>query len=165
MQVLRRRGLPPDRGAQTGTPFVIQGGDLLGTGTGGPGYTIADEPVATAYKRGTVAMACPRPRQPGLQFFIVLSDEAGPILQSANTYAIFGNVVSGLEVADAIFQASGGAELLASPIEMTSVTVGDVPPSPSPAASAPRARPRPWRRPPPPPPPPDANQPPTRSTP
>jgi peptidyl-prolyl cis-trans isomerase B (cyclophilin B) len=123
---------------QTGTPFVIQGGDPLGTGTGGPGYTIADEPVATAYKRGTVAMARSQaPDSQGSQFFIVLSDEAGPILQSANTYAIFGNVVSGLEVADAIFQASGGAELPASPIEMTSVTVGDVPASPSPAASVP----------------------------
>ena len=37
--------------------FVIQGGDRTGTGSGGPGYTIADEPVTTAYQRGTVAMA------------------------------------------------------------------------------------------------------------
>ena len=95
----------------------------------------------------------PGPDSQGSQFFIVLSDEAGPILQSANTYAIFGNVVSGLEVADAIFQASGGAELPASSIEMTSVTVGDVPASPSPAPQSPRARPRPRRRLPPPPPP------------
>jgi peptidyl-prolyl cis-trans isomerase B (cyclophilin B) len=121
---------------QTGTPFVIQGGDPLGTGTGGPGYTIADEPVATAYKRGTVAMArSQQPHSQGSQFFIVLSDESGPILQSANTYAIFGNVVSGMEVADAIFQASGGQELPTSPIEMTSVTVSEVPAGFSPAPS------------------------------
>ena len=37
--------------------FVIQGGDPTGSGTGGPGYTIKDEPVTTEYKRGTVAMA------------------------------------------------------------------------------------------------------------
>ena len=42
---------------QDGTPFVIQGGDPTGTGGGGPGYTIQDEPVKTPYKRGTVAMA------------------------------------------------------------------------------------------------------------
>ncbi len=119
-----------------GTPFVIQGGDPLGTGTGGPGYTIADEPVATGYKRGTVAMArSQQPKSQGSQFFIVLSDESGPILQSANTYAIFGNVVSGMEVADAIFQASAGVELPTSPIAMTSVTVSEVPPGFSPSAT------------------------------
>ena len=49
---------------QDGTPFVIQGGDPDGTGTGGPGYTIKDEPVTTPYKRGTVAMArSQRPEQ------------------------------------------------------------------------------------------------------
>ena len=42
---------------QDGTPFVIQGGDPTGTGGGGPGYTIQDEPVTATYKRGTVAMA------------------------------------------------------------------------------------------------------------
>jgi cyclophilin family peptidyl-prolyl cis-trans isomerase len=122
---------------QTGTPFVIQGGDPLGTGTGGPGYTIADEPVVTAYKRGTVAMArSSQPHSQGSQFFIVLSDEAQPILQSANNYAIFGNVVSGMEVADAIFAASNGVELPANPIEMTSVTVTEVPDGFSPVPSA-----------------------------
>ena len=121
----------------TGTPFVIQGGDPLGTGTGGPGYTIEDEPVVEPYKRGTVAMArSSQPHSQGSQFFIVLSDESGAILRSANNYAIFGNVVSGMEVADAIFQASGGVELPTSPIAMTTVTVSEVPPGFSPSTSA-----------------------------
>ena len=107
-----------------GTPFVIQGGDPLGTGNGGPGYTIADEPVTTDYVRGTVAMArTSAPHSQGSQFFIVLDDAAGPVLKSANTYAIFGTVTSGMDVADAIFDASNGQELPADPILMTSVTV------------------------------------------
>ncbi len=111
---------------QDGTPFVIQGGDPTGTGSGGPGYTIKDEPVTTAYHRGTVAMArTSQPDSEGSQFFIVLSDAAGPILAAYNTYAIFGEVTSGMDVADAIFAASNGAELPANPIAMTTVTVSN----------------------------------------
>jgi cyclophilin family peptidyl-prolyl cis-trans isomerase len=109
---------------QDGTPFVIQGGDPEGTGGGGPGYTIADEPVTTDYARGTVAMArTSDPHSEGSQFFIVLSDAAGPVLKSANTYAIFGTVTSGMDVADAIYAASNGQELPDDPIQMDSVTV------------------------------------------
>jgi len=57
--------------------FVIQGGDPTGTGSGGPGYTIQDEPVTTQYSRGTVAMARTQaPNSVGSQFFIVLDDGA-----------------------------------------------------------------------------------------
>ena len=57
--------------------FVIQGGDPTGTGTGGPGYTIKDEPVTRPYGRGTVAMArTAGPDSVGSQFFIVLDDKA-----------------------------------------------------------------------------------------
>ena len=66
------------------------------------------------------------------------SDASGPVLQSANNYAIFGNVVSGMDVADAIYAASNGEELPASPVVMTSVTVADGPaPSVGPTGSAP----------------------------
>jgi cyclophilin family peptidyl-prolyl cis-trans isomerase len=109
---------------QDGTPFVIQGGDPTGTGTGGPDYTIKDEPVTTPYVRGTVAMA--RTNQPdsvGSQFFIVLDDGAGPILASANTYQIIGSVTSGMEVADAVYSASGGVELPTDPVVITTATV------------------------------------------
>lgn len=106
-------------------PFVIQGGDPTGTGGGGPGYTIDDDPVTTLYSRGTVAMArTPAPHSQGSQFFVVLDDQARPALQSANTYAIFGNVSAGMETVDAIAAASGGVELPAEPVVMNRVTVG-----------------------------------------
>ena len=111
---------------QDGTPFVIQGGDPTGTGTGGPGYEIKDEPVTTPYKRGTVAMArSSQPNSVGSQFFIVLDDRDGAILSQANTYQIIGSVTSGMEAADAIYLASGGQELPKVPIVMTKVTVAN----------------------------------------
>jgi cyclophilin family peptidyl-prolyl cis-trans isomerase len=111
---------------QDGTPFVIQGGDPTGTGTGGPGYTITDEPVSTPYVRGTVAMArTSEPDSVGSQFFIVLDDKDGEILSSANTYQIIGNVTSGIEAVDAIYAASGGAELPDQPIAITAATVAN----------------------------------------
>ena len=111
---------------QDGTPFVIQGGDPTGTGSGGPGYTIKDEPVKTPYKRGTVAMArTSAPDSVGSQFFIVLDDKDGDVLKSANTYQIIGDVTSGMETADAIFAASGGVELPENPIPITKATVAN----------------------------------------
>jgi cyclophilin family peptidyl-prolyl cis-trans isomerase len=111
---------------EDGTPFVIQGGDPKGDGTGGPGYTIQDEPVTTPYKRGTVAMARTQaPNSVGSQFFIVLDDKDGDILKSANTYQIIGAVSSGMETADAIFAASGGIELPPNPIPITKATVAN----------------------------------------
>jgi cyclophilin family peptidyl-prolyl cis-trans isomerase len=103
--------------------FVIQGGDPTGTGTGGPGYTIQDEPVTATYGRGVVAMArTSQPDSVGSQFFIVLTDEAERSLASYNTYQIIGRVTSGMETVDAI-AAAADAENPSDPIEMTSVTV------------------------------------------
>ncbi len=108
--------------------FVIQGGDPDGTGTGGPGYEIADEPLVGTYRRGTVAMArTPAPDSQGSQFFIVLDDAAGPDLASAQfPYAILGEVTEGLEVVDAIaaMPNSGGRSNAAlDPVAMDRVTV------------------------------------------
>ncbi|MEJ7748581.1 MAG: peptidylprolyl isomerase [Candidatus Limnocylindrales bacterium] len=106
--------------------FVIQGGDPEGTGTGGPGYTIQDEPVTSVYQRGTVAMArTARPNSVGSQFFIVLDDEARTALAdpSANNYQIIGSVTSGMETADAIAAAAAGQELPSRPVVMTDVSV------------------------------------------
>lgn len=93
--------------------FVIQGGDgefgrvpnvdAAQVGMGGPGYTIQDDPVTTAYRGGTVAMArTSQPDSAGSQFFIVLDDQAAPALAAYNTYAILGEVTSGMDVVDAI---------------------------------------------------------------
>ena len=103
--------------------FVIQGGDPTGTGTGGPGYTIQDEPVTTLYSRGTVAMArTPAPNSVGSQFFIVLDDGARPALEDANTYQIIGSVTAGMETADRIAGAAD-AQLPSDPVVMTDVSV------------------------------------------
>jgi cyclophilin family peptidyl-prolyl cis-trans isomerase len=83
--------------------FMIQGGDPTGTGMGGPGYKFADElnPATESYKkgyvRGTVAMANSGPNTNGSQFFIMHKDTPLP-----NAYTIFGHVISGMEVVDAI---------------------------------------------------------------
>ena len=104
--------------------FVIQGGDPTGTGTGGPGYQIQDEPVTATYSRGTVAMArTSLPNSVGSQFFIVLDDAARAALASANTYQIIGTVTSGMDAVDAIAAAAGAEELPSNPIVMTRVTV------------------------------------------
>ena len=110
--------------------FVIQGGDPTGTGTGGPGYTITDEPVTTAYHRGTVAMArTSQPNSVGSQFFIVVDDGAQSALASANTYQIIGEVTAGMDVVDTIVampnsgQDTGNQAL--DPVPMTKVTVSN----------------------------------------
>ena len=107
--------------------FVIQGGDPTGTGGGGPGYTIKDEPVKGEYKRGTLAMArTPEPDTQGSQFFVVLDDAAQPALESARTYAIFGEVVSGMDVVDAIAAMPNSGEpnnTALDPVSMDKVTV------------------------------------------
>jgi cyclophilin family peptidyl-prolyl cis-trans isomerase len=109
-----------------GTPFVVQGGDPNGDGSGGPGYTIQDEPVTTAYKRGVVAMARSQAaNSQGSQFFIVLDDKDANVLGAANSYAIFGTVTSGMDVADAIYAASPGSDNVPSPVPMTTVTVAN----------------------------------------
>ena len=83
--------------------FMIQGGDPTGTGMGGPGYKFADElnPNAPSYKagyvKGVVAMANSGPNTNGSQFFIMQADNPLP-----HNYTIFGKVISGLDVVDAI---------------------------------------------------------------
>ncbi|HBI25397.1 TPA: peptidylprolyl isomerase [Candidatus Wolfebacteria bacterium] len=104
--------------------FMIQGGDPRGDGTGGPGYTFADEPFVGEYSRGTVAMANAGPNTNGSQFFIMHADYALP-----KNYTIFGKVIQGMDAVDAIANApvtmSRGGEPSApvSPVKILSATV------------------------------------------
>lgn len=80
--------------------FVIQGGDPTGTGCGGPGYKFADETKGNPLKHGTgsLSMANAGPDSNGSQFFITHSPQ--PHLDGKHT--VFGKVVAGQEVVDAI---------------------------------------------------------------
>src|SRR2546421_1184643 len=79
--------------------FMIQGGDPQGTGTGGPGYTFADEINQHKVVRGAIAMANAGPNTNGSQFFIVTTPEA-PWLDGKHT--VFGEVTAGMDVVDKI---------------------------------------------------------------
>lgn len=102
--------------------FMIQGGDPEGTGRGGPGYRFDDEPFTGEYKRGTLAMANAGPDTNGSQFFIMHADYALP-----PNYVIFGQVVEGLDVLDAIATAPTVANEMGEPSKpVTPVVVKSV---------------------------------------
>ena len=90
--------------------FVIQGGDPLGTGTGGPGYSVDEKPPANlAYTKGVVAMAkssAEPPGRSGSQFFVVLTADAG----LPPEYALVGKVGKGLDVVEKIGKLGTPAE-------------------------------------------------------
>ncbi|HEY5816467.1 MAG TPA: peptidylprolyl isomerase [Solirubrobacterales bacterium] len=82
--------------------FVVQGGDPLGTGSGGPGYSVDEKPPANlAYTRGVVAMAkseAEPPGRSGSQFFVVVGADAGLTPE----YALVGRVDEGMDVVERI---------------------------------------------------------------
>ena len=82
--------------------FVIQGGDPLGTGTGGPGYSVDEKPPSNlSYTQGTVAMAkssAEPPGRSGSQFYVVTAADAG----LPPDYALVGKVSEGYDVVKAI---------------------------------------------------------------
>ena len=86
--------------------FMIQAGDPTGTGYGGPGYTIPDEFTDHNHNiRGTVAMANTGfPDTGGSQFFINLVDNN----RLDTGYPVFGTVIDGMDVADAIVNVTTG---------------------------------------------------------
>lgn len=80
--------------------FMLQGGDPGGTGRGGPGYTIDDEfhPELRHDAPGVLSMANAGPNTGGSQFFVTLA--ATPWLD--DRHAVFGKVVEGMDVVEAI---------------------------------------------------------------
>ncbi len=100
--------------------FVIQGGDPLGNGTGGPGYTVPAEFSNKPHEDGILSMArAPDVNSAGSQFFICL----GRLASLDNKYTVFGKVIEGLDVAHKIEKVKTQAERPVEPVYMTKVYV------------------------------------------
>lgn len=82
--------------------FMIQGGDPTGTGRGGPGYRFEDETKGNplTHEKGVISMANAGPNTNGSQFFIT----HGPQPHLNGKHTVFGKVVKGQDVVDAIRQ-------------------------------------------------------------
>jgi peptidyl-prolyl cis-trans isomerase A (cyclophilin A) len=117
-----REWTDPRRGQKTNMPlydntifhrvipnFMIQGGDPLGTGTGGPGYKFADETKGSPHKfdkPGKLAMANAGPNTNGSQFFITVA----PTDWLTGNHTIFGEVIEGQDVVNNITKTQRNAQ-------------------------------------------------------
>lgn len=119
--------------------FMFQSGDPTGTGTGGPGYDIPDDPMPQniGYQRGVLAMAnTGQPNSGGSQFFVMLGDTPLP-----PTYSVFGYVTSGDDVLtkinarQVVDNGQGEQSRPVEPIFVTDVKIHEAPVAPpAPAA-------------------------------
>ncbi|MEN9805448.1 MAG: hypothetical protein RIS41_2295 [Actinomycetota bacterium] len=104
--------------------FVVQCGDPTATGTGGPGYSFADElPEAGEYEIGSIAMANSGPNTNGSQFFVITGSDGAALPPN---YTLFGQVTEGLDVV-AVLDSMGNPDNNGVPpleeIRIVSVTV------------------------------------------
>lgn len=107
----------------TGDLAVLQCGDPTGTGSGGPGYSFADETTPSmTYPAGTVAMANAGPDTNGSQFFLVYANSQLP-----PNYTVFGSITAGLDVltkiAAAGVQGGGSDGPPAMPVTISKVAI------------------------------------------
>jgi cyclophilin family peptidyl-prolyl cis-trans isomerase len=102
--------------------FVVQCGDPTATGTGGPGYTIVDEPPTVPYEIGSIAMAKTQaPDSAGSQFFIITGTDGAAL---PPLYALFGQVTEGFDTAVAAMAAAGSPDgTPTEPIEIQSIRI------------------------------------------
>jgi cyclophilin family peptidyl-prolyl cis-trans isomerase len=101
--------------------FVLQGGDPTGTGRGGPGYRFADElPKGGRYEIGSLAMANAGPDTNGSQFFVISGPQG---VRLPPQYALFGQVVKGLEVVSTIDAIGTGSGTPKQKVTIESVTI------------------------------------------
>lgn len=102
--------------------FMCQGGCPNGDGRGDPGYRFSDElPKPGRYEIGSLAMANSGPNTNGSQFFIV-SGRSGQ--QLPPQYSLFGKVVKGLDVVEAMQQVKTGAsDRPSTPVVINSVVI------------------------------------------
>lgn len=102
--------------------FVVQCGDPTGTGTGGPGYSFADElPEAGEYKTGSIAMANSGPDTNGSQFFIITGENGAALPPS---YSLFGAVTEGFDETVVAMEAAGTPSGTPSePVDIESVVI------------------------------------------
>ncbi len=106
--------------------FMIQGGDPLGTGTGSPGYNFEDEFQSgrTFDRVGLLAMANAGPGTNGSQFFITTSTPT----YLNNKHTIFGEVVKGYEVVQAISRVQKGrGDKPVEPVVIEKITISETP--------------------------------------
>ena len=78
--------------------FMAQGGDPTGTGTGGPGYSFADEFTEYTHVTGALSMANAGPNTNGSQFFITYT----PQHHLDNHHSVFGQLIEGMDVLKAL---------------------------------------------------------------